>query len=217
MDYSKFAQEVHQNALDHGFWDEEKDIDEIISLIHSEWSEALEELRAGRPMVWFECKEITNDPSICNPKDKTDCLNYETKETCAYRGKKPEGIAVELIDGCLRIIDLLGRYFYNFVFVNSNEKTNELKGSSFYCNSIIEPIGKDTSLQSVVCALHNITAKAGEHAHYSKHMDLSLRKLETAICLVFFWLSENGVDPEELIQQKHEFNKGRPYKHGKNF
>lgn len=51
MIINEFMQEVHQNAVDHGFWEEERPIEEIISLIHSEWSETLEEYRADRPMV----------------------------------------------------------------------------------------------------------------------------------------------------------------------
>ena len=33
------------------------------------------------------------------------------------------------------------------------------------------------------------------------------------------WFEENGVeyDPETIIQQKHRYNKTRPYKHGKQF
>lgn len=43
----------------------------------------------------------------------------------------------------------------------------------------------------------------------------ALAPLEAALGLVFFWTSEKGVDPEALMVQKHEFNKSRPYKHGK--
>ena len=39
---NKLAQEVHQNAVDHGFYDGEKNTAEMLCLIHSEVSEALE-------------------------------------------------------------------------------------------------------------------------------------------------------------------------------
>lgn len=43
------AEDVHQNAVDHGWWDEERNDGELIALMHSELSEALEALRHGNP------------------------------------------------------------------------------------------------------------------------------------------------------------------------
>ena len=49
MIINEFVQEVHQNAVAHGWWETERDPAEIIALIHSEWSEALENTaQAGR-------------------------------------------------------------------------------------------------------------------------------------------------------------------------
>lgn len=39
--------EVHKNAIEHGWWEEERSDGELIALIHSELSEALEYLRKG--------------------------------------------------------------------------------------------------------------------------------------------------------------------------
>ena len=39
---NEFAQEVHENAIAHGWWDEKRSFPEIIALIHSEDSEELE-------------------------------------------------------------------------------------------------------------------------------------------------------------------------------
>lgn len=76
---NKLAKEVHQNAIEHGWWDEERSFGEIISLCHSELSEALEEYRNNRGLG-----EIY------------------------YNGNKPEGIPVELADCIIRILDYCG-------------------------------------------------------------------------------------------------------------
>lgn len=78
-----------------------------IALIHSELSEALEEERAGRPLVWYHCTE--GDPSLpCDPADETECFQYGHEDVCQYRNQKPEGVAVELADAVIRIADLCG-------------------------------------------------------------------------------------------------------------
>ena len=47
--YNSKAAEVNQTARDKGWWDEERNNGEIIALMHSELSEALEALRHGNP------------------------------------------------------------------------------------------------------------------------------------------------------------------------
>lgn len=93
-----FAREIHQNAKDHGWWDEPRSFGDIIALCHSELSEALEEYRGDKPMVYREC-----DGHVCDISDCTDC------DCINERHDKPEGVAVEMIDCLIRILDWCGR------------------------------------------------------------------------------------------------------------
>ena len=102
MNLNELAKEAHQIAVEHGFWSPEPSFGDLVSLMHSELSEALEEYRAGRPMVWHGCM-------FPDPESQYECEMNEgckqNRETCKARDKKPEGIAVELADCIIRILD----------------------------------------------------------------------------------------------------------------
>lgn len=49
----ELKKEIHENAVAHGWWEEDRTISEICALIHSELSEALEEARAAAGSVVF--------------------------------------------------------------------------------------------------------------------------------------------------------------------
>ncbi|MFW5436336.1 hypothetical protein [Paenibacillus apiarius] len=78
-DIKRLVHEVHQNAIDKGWYEEPRNFGELVALMHSELSEALEDYRNGRGF---------ND--------------------IYYEGDKPCGIPIELADTVIRIFDTCG-------------------------------------------------------------------------------------------------------------
>lgn len=74
---NEWAKAIHENAVEHGWWEDDRKFPETVALCHSELSEALEEDRAGRELIYI-------------------------------KAGKPEGIAVEMIDCMIRILDWCG-------------------------------------------------------------------------------------------------------------
>lgn len=79
---SELQKEVHQNAVNHGWWNEEQPFGTLIALCHSELSEALEETRNGRSM----------------------------NETYISESGKLDGVPSELADVVIRIMDMCEHY-----------------------------------------------------------------------------------------------------------
>ena len=126
---NKLRDEIHQNAIEHGWWQEERSFGDIIALCHSELSEALEEYRNGhKPNEIYHTCRTGHSYEDCPFRKDGGVLGCED-----YKPLKLEGIPSELADVIIRILD--------------------------YC-------GKE------------------------------------------------GIDIEEAIRTKHEYNKTRPYKHG---
>lgn len=95
---------VHENAVSHGWWEEERGFPEVLMLCVSELAEALEAYRAGMPDLYC------GKERICGGKQGSEsewacnrCKNTVDGKPCA--AAKPEGIAVELADCIIRILD----------------------------------------------------------------------------------------------------------------
>ena len=86
MQIKELIQEAHKTATEKGWWDKpDRNIPELLALIHSEVSEALE---AYRETGIFQLDKVWHE--------KPD--------------NKPEGFIVELADVLIRIADLCGEF-----------------------------------------------------------------------------------------------------------
>ena len=107
MTLNELRDVVYDWAKSKGWWEpsETRTIGDLIALMHSELSEALEEHRDGRApdAIYFRDRdgaEVT-DESIRR------AVHLGIGDHTAF---KPEGIPIELADVVIRIVDFCGRY-----------------------------------------------------------------------------------------------------------
>ena len=147
----------------------------LISLIHSELSEALEEYRCNHGNVWYG------------------------------EDGKPEGIAIELLDAVIRIFDFLGKLQVRFP-----ADTIEKLAETIKMNHEGERL-HDETFPVFLCEVHDCISKAYEDG---LNFHDGIGQLLGAVALIFRWLQEEDFDIEKHLIEKHEFNKGRGFRHG---
>lgn len=200
MKLNEFAKGVHQNAVEHGWWEDQRTFGEIVSLCHSELSEALEEFRAKRPMVY------------CNPgmKLNKDCMDHGCVGIACWEGKangsKPEGIAVELADCIIRILDWLGE--------EEMDPDALLAEAKRYMMCDVPVPLYAASIGDHIARWHLLLSLA--YSCWCRASGTYAAALRMALCIyeILNWAEDNGVDMEAILVQKHEYNRTRPYRHG---
>lgn len=193
--WNELAAAVHKNAVDHGWWDEEREAAEIFALIHSELSEALEEYRSGRPLFYFPCNaggQCLNEMVGSCGCEYITCNPDDPNAPCLKKSKKPEGIAVELADCVIRILDYCGKEQIDI----GGELEERRAGFDSY------------ALPALVNECHCLVSQAYDNTKETAAF------LAECVAIIEYWCAENGFPLLEAITIKHEYNKTRPYRHG---
>lgn len=186
MDYAALAKDIHQTAKDKGFWDNERDMEEMLALAISELAEALEEDREGTPPVYW----------------RHACDYYPTQDTqtpkCKLCTPKPEGFVIEVADCLIRCLDTLQHicsdipYFVGIVKQVVNlEKTLSKRDSA--------------SLYRIMQTLTRV-----------KESDVvSSYQLVKAALMCEALISRKGWNAYDAMQIKMTYNNTREHMHGK--
>lgn len=212
LDLNEFAKEVHKNAVEHGWWDKDKSFGEVAALIHSELSEALEEYRAGHPNVWYSC-EVLHDGSVCVGQECLEDANWKNREECQKQNRKPEGIAVDLIDAVIRILDYTGKMEVDAV----NPPPIKKKGYTPWYRRTADKEFPDMLAEwhcKVSEAYRYFVVKSKNETQQQISENTGFFCLRSVVQSILWWIKQQGLDPEQLLIEKHEFNKTRPYRHG---
>lgn len=130
VNINETAAKIHRTAKQHGFWNKERNFGEMLMLVTSELAEALEEDRAGRPLVWAKCTECGESRMFSNwPEGPNGWL-------CHGLPLKPEGAAVELADALIRILDMMHSTKVDIeevirIKMNYNDTREHMHGKSY--------------------------------------------------------------------------------------
>lgn len=120
-DLKELIKDIHKNAEDHGWWENGKSEAEVIALIHSELSEALEFFRA-----YNHYKD--NGFNALFHYSKGELIS----NTPTPLIKKPDGALVELADAVIRIFDFVGSKGHEDLFIKALCEKHEFNKTRTY-------------------------------------------------------------------------------------
>jgi len=120
MKINELIKEAHENAVLHGWWEKPKSMGELLVLVISEATEALEEHRNGHKAIetYYSGKKKVLSPDYKGDKESisyittTKSIDSElyVGEGLSILSNKPEGIPSELADIVIRVCDMCGWY-----------------------------------------------------------------------------------------------------------
>ena len=132
-DIRELCKEAHENAVRHGFWDEEHDIRHYLMLVITELAEAVQAYRKDRFAKHEEFRRLVDEGC-------TDGSAY----LIAYKDTFED----EMADACIRLMDLAGQGYAvlmdHFVFEDLAEQeiTVTLFKAIFFMQNMMNHIGE---------------------------------------------------------------------------
>ena len=186
MNLADLQKEAHAIAKEHGWWDEERTFGELIALVHSELSEALEAYREKH--IWTDWRQLQT-----------------------YPNGQPRGVASELADVVIRVADMCEHYGIDATLYINWLTAYELKQLERF--SFGEWIALLHSLLSeALFASHKWPIF--QHKANPVVVNAWIHKTGNFIGCIQHMAARYGIDLDAAIEAKMEYNKSRPYRHG---
>lgn len=111
VNLQELAAKVHNNAVKHGWWEDNLSDEHYLMLVISELAEAIEADRKGRmaSKVWFE-QMINETPS------SHEAATYEERYAYWFEAYIKDTLQDELADTVIRLLDLAGAHGYTLIY-----------------------------------------------------------------------------------------------------
>ncbi len=200
MDLKELPKISYSIAVEHGWWEEERPLVDLIMLIATEVAEAIEDYRKNHAPneMWFEIKDSEGGLFVSS-KGKP--------------GDKPCGIPSELADIVIRIADIVGRLddpnrpFSHDIARSEEPFPSTLSSVPPSTRSFIEGLFSITS-----CIVRSLYEQP-EDGEIVPRFDFQF-SMRNAVRRTFALAHQFDIDLMGAIELKTAYNRTRPYKHG---
>lgn len=199
---NKMRDKIYQNAINHGWHEGERSIDEYCALFHSEVSEFFEEFRLPEPKaLYFDTHNYNisildkNGIHKADEAEKIDnilSMEYKWNHFEEIAKHKPLGYGIELADLVIRLLDFCGENDIEYNVIHANVYTQDIP-----------------NIFHDVMMLHETINQYYAYQDYANIISL--------ILLCFSVSIKYNFDLNEMIRIKHKYNLTRIRKHGRRF
>ena len=217
MNLTELQKEAHAIAKEKGWWDEEPTFGDCIALVHSKLSKVRKAYRQWRLASSLEILRHTIPPPSCRDEDETEveCWFIHNEDTGEFdywelmeyaAGCKPEGVASELADVVIRLVDMCE--WYGLDLTPLLTATSELWKDA----DAEEP----ESFGDWIAPCHQDLSFALTMWQYRDRPSNPLWGVGAAklIHRVQAMAAHYGIDLDAAIAAKMEYNRIRSYRHG---
>ena len=203
MDLKALQHEAHAIAESKGWWDTERTFGDLIALVHSELSEALEAYRERELEAYTPPDDVIGQPGKLGTTRQPHPFPGVGGYVNVKVSTKPEGVAYELADVVIRVADMAEHYHWALDAAPIPEPEEWMEFSP--AKSFGDWIG--------LCHIHASDALIAAWMPPERFIS-PLVSLNLVVRTVQRLAAHYGIDLDAAIEAKMEYNRTRSYRHG---